>query len=980
MQLFMESVIKTRGLSKDWGDLVISLVSDFVNNVLHNFISLNRFRSLYKIMWVKDGKMEQSSFVRGVAINSGIVNCDISQILVNPSIILLKKCFFEGVQPDVGQISDIIDTMKRMNIKIIICESSIPSFMFSKLALLSATAIQNVDHAQITMIKDFSGIQVLESLNSVDEMMPNIFNGYFFVTAGSYEPYLPNNIQIPQDVEFLLKNGYLSDSGRPIAFLIHNNRTSMGTFLFRGEESPHYIEVLNDLLMYCYHMYSVSSLGIDRNTYICNDSTSNHTNICTYSLVRVDSCEFFPSHISTYPFYSNLDMSIKTFLLSNITNFDQECQSICIKDLDSIIESGFIEANRFYYDNNAIKTLIPSKCLSFDCKRPHIFYFSDKFHYHEQSNEQFLEISLGSLIEFVFNCSRINYFGFSLNNQSLIFMKTKKAILYQICQPFKPEKTNNLKAEPLGRKSRTNDLIEFQICANLIFSIEYILAQSFAKCQGNGAKYFAPLNQFVITFGKKVLRNNDNIFNILCFFFDQIYQWYIILEDLSLIFKQQKINDQYKIQIVSPCYYIILKMLSFIDFRQIDQIFVSSTIDVFLTDSIDSKWFFDRIEGIKTTNPSMSQFLNSIKILLHESKYHYFFPQILIQYPINIKYDDPLSLVSLALASDRFAVHVLNHTPSYITINPNIGVDLLAEILSYEKSPTFSFIIDEEMPYKIPFSNPKIFVDVISPIEFLALNAFWGYDISCIVKSLQYGKPMITSGGKSGSQFFVSGNGRFLMKTISNVEMNSLDSFLPKYFHYNCANFNNYLTRILGVFSIEVEGQFSFKCILMENLNFSAPGKVSVFDFKGSQRNRCLKENNQFVMLDTNYVKSPIDERVVLSCNNKNTLIRQLNQDAHFLSSKNIMDYSLVAVVSRENMSVRFGIVDYIREYTFDKAVESWVKKTPIYHDYSIEPTILSPEIYCTRFLNAINKYFYESPDSNIEVIRDLITIQDNLC
>jgi 1-phosphatidylinositol-3-phosphate 5-kinase len=74
------------------------------------------------------------------------------------------------------------------------------------------------------------------------------------------------------------------------------------------------------------------------------------------------------------------------------------------------------------------------------------------------------------------------------------------------------------------------------------------------------------------------------------------------------------------------------------------------------------------------------------------------------------------------------------------------------------------------------------------------------------------------------------------------------------------------------------------------------------------------------------------------------------------------MDYSLVAIVSRKNSQVRLGIVDYCRSYTIDKALESMVKKTPLYADHNVAPTIISPHEYEERFVKAMEDYFYVSP------------------
>ena len=51
--------------------------------------------------------------------------------------------------------------------------------------------------------------------------------------------------------------------------------------------------------------------------------------------------------------------------------------------------------------------------------------------------------------------------------------------------------------------------------------------------------------------------------------------------------------------------------------------------------------------------------------------------------------------------------------------------------------------------------------------------------------------------------------------------------------------------------------------------------------------------------------------------------------DSLFLSSLNVMDYSILVGIDEENGSLVVGIIDYMRKYTWDKHLESWFKGTP---------------------------------------------------
>jgi hypothetical protein len=52
------------------------------------------------------------------------------------------------------------------------------------------------------------------------------------------------------------------------------------------------------------------------------------------------------------------------------------------------------------------------------------------------------------------------------------------------------------------------------------------------------------------------------------------------------------------------------------------------------------------------------------------------------------------------------------------------------------------------------------------------------------------------------------------------------------------------------------------------------------------------------------------------------------------------------------------GLIDFIRQYSWDKQVESWVKMSGILGGAGKEPTVVSPHQYCRRFRAAMQQYF----------------------
>lgn len=74
------------------------------------------------------------------------------------------------------------------------------------------------------------------------------------------------------------------------------------------------------------------------------------------------------------------------------------------------------------------------------------------------------------------------------------------------------------------------------------------------------------------------------------------------------------------------------------------------------------------------------------------------------------------------------------------------------------------------------------------------------------------------------------------------------------------------------------------------------------------------------------------------------------------------MDYSLLVGMDEERHELVVGIVDFIRTFTWDKKLESWVKET-VMSSGGREPTIISPHQYKTRFRESMERYFLMVPD-----------------
>ncbi|XP_016042379.1 1-phosphatidylinositol 3-phosphate 5-kinase isoform X7 [Erinaceus europaeus] len=244
------------------------------------------------------------------------------------------------------------------------------------------------------------------------------------------------------------------------------------------------------------------------------------------------------------------------------------------------------------------------------------------------------------------------------------------------------------------------------------------------------------------------------------------------------------------------------------------------------------------------------------------------------------------------------------------------------------------------------------------------------------IRSLSHSSPWQARGGKSGAVFYATEDDRFILKQMPRLEVQSFLDFAPHYFNYitNAAQQKRptALAKILGVYRIGYKNsqnntEKKLDLLVMENL-FYGRKMAQVFDLKGSLRNRNVKtdtgkESCDVVLLDENLLKMVRDNPLYIRSHSKAVLRASICSDSHFLSSHLIIDYSLLVGRDDTSNELVVGIIDYIRTFTWDKKLEMVVKSTGILGGQGKMPTVVSPELYRTRFCEAMDKYFLMVPD-----------------
>lgn len=242
------------------------------------------------------------------------------------------------------------------------------------------------------------------------------------------------------------------------------------------------------------------------------------------------------------------------------------------------------------------------------------------------------------------------------------------------------------------------------------------------------------------------------------------------------------------------------------------------------------------------------------------------------------------------------------------------------------------------------------------------------------VRSLSRCKRWSAQGGKSNVYFAKSLDERFIIKQVQKTELDSFEEFAPEYFKYLTDSINSRsptcLAKILGIFQVSVKHlkggrDIKMDLIVMENLFFER--KISrVYDLKGSLRSRYNADTTgaNKVLLDMNLLETLHTKPIFLGSKAKRSLERAVWNDTSFLASVDVMDYSLLVGVDEERKELVLGIIDFMRQYTWDKHLETWVKASGILGGpKNASPTIVSPIQYKKRFRKAMTTYFLTVPD-----------------
>lgn len=150
----------------------------------------------------------------------------------------------------------------------------------------------------------------------------------------------------------------------------------------------------------------------------------------------------------------------------------------------------------------------------------------------------------------------------------------------------------------------------------------------------------------------------------------------------------------------------------------------------------------------------------------------------------------------------------------------------------------------------------------------------------------------LSSPGKSGSIFYLSGDDRFVIKTLTRSELKVFLRMLPRYYDHVKEHENTLITKFFGLHRIKLKHGKKVHFVVMGNMFCTELRIHRRYDLKGSSHGRFTKkdridEGTTLKDLDLTY-EFHMDKLL------RESLFKQLSLDCEFLESQQIIDYSLL--------------------------------------------------------------------------------------
>jgi len=252
-------------------------------------------------------------------------------------------------------------------------------------------------------------------------------------------------------------------------------------------------------------------------------------------------------------------------------------------------------------------------------------------------------------------------------------------------------------------------------------------------------------------------------------------------------------------------------------------------------------------------------------------------------------------------------------------------------------------------------------------------------------------KSMKVTGGRGNNCIINTWDKKLIVKTVNKNERQILVEKMIVDYHCLMKESKSLLSRIYGIFKIELKDKGSINVMIQRNMNdLPIKTKLLTFDFKGSTVDRqsiaeedvklnkqeLLNKYKNIVLKDIDL--GIIDMKFVIDYNNWQKIMSVIDSDSMFLQNYEVTDYSLLIFVhkyrkedlinnkncsriipSKDNKYIfNFSIVDFLGPFNFEKKGEKLAKELVGYIKKLKDTnfSVLDPNRYGTRFRSFAKK------------------------
>jgi len=241
------------------------------------------------------------------------------------------------------------------------------------------------------------------------------------------------------------------------------------------------------------------------------------------------------------------------------------------------------------------------------------------------------------------------------------------------------------------------------------------------------------------------------------------------------------------------------------------------------------------------------------------------------------------------------------------------------------------------------------------------------------------------SDGKSGCFFCVPPDKKFMIKMVYLHEAEFLKKILHSLSSYYMAEKNTLVVKFYGFHGIQLPNGDMVHVVVMANIFNTTLKMDKIYDLKGSWINR-KRDDKSLLGLDLN-----LDRKIKFPEDVKAMFLGQISRDSTFLSSLDIMDYSLLlgfhfrntpqspedqgriipgdsswrhGILSEDKAEIYFmGIIDILQEFNLLKKLEFVFKTTLLRYDRT-GLSAVPPLQYSRRFLKAMQNIVHYNLDA----------------